>query len=330
MEKRLFSVDLVKICAMFMIIGLHTFCGSRGFCLTHVLYVTSGIGVPLFFMSSGYLLLGQKNKSYQYVFLKVYRILRLILIISFFYCLFAKLFVEHNFFCYFMEVIIDSCVQEGDLWICWYLWAMLVVYLCYPVINKMYQEHINCFNLLVLLLFITCLSAFFLNITLHCVEKNIAQTFRLWYWLFYFCLGGFVKKHRESISQGVLWVGSLFFLALNFISHELFLVWIGEEACEYYYGSLSIMITVITFFILSLKTEIKNPKLMLGLSPLFLPIYILHPFVLDVIMHPSVFSYMHSDWMPFYFYRFLLVSIVTLILSWLLFKVPIVRDNIKI
>lgn len=79
--ERIQSVDLIKIIAMICVMGLH----SAGAFVSHdndnfwgnVVGRISVCAIPLFFMVSGYLLIGRDNVSYQYSLKKIISIIDL-------------------------------------------------------------------------------------------------------------------------------------------------------------------------------------------------------------------------------------------------------------
>lgn len=91
MKYRIQTLDLIKIIALLAIIALYSarfFFGSEGDLVACVLYVTGVIGIPLFFMVNGYLMLNKENLNYRYVVRKVFGILKFVTIICLYYLAF--------------------------------------------------------------------------------------------------------------------------------------------------------------------------------------------------------------------------------------------------
>lgn len=61
MQNRLLSLDLVKLVAMFGVVCLHTEMIFYDNPRAHFLYMTAVVAIPLFFMTSGYLLYGKTS-----------------------------------------------------------------------------------------------------------------------------------------------------------------------------------------------------------------------------------------------------------------------------
>ena len=67
-NNRNLSIDLIKIIAMLSVVGLHSTCdfiNPEKFGMANILYRTFVVAIPLFFMVSGFLLLGRKNINYR-------------------------------------------------------------------------------------------------------------------------------------------------------------------------------------------------------------------------------------------------------------------------
>ena len=73
-KDRNLSIDLIKIVAMFGVMCLHSthsYSSLGQFCFADILYESAVVSMPLFFMVSGYLLIGRENIDYKYSFRKI-------------------------------------------------------------------------------------------------------------------------------------------------------------------------------------------------------------------------------------------------------------------
>lgn len=198
MMKRNINIDLIKFIAMSFVVGMH----SRMHYLEYptydiAYYAFNSIftpAIPLFYMVSGYLLLGRNNSDYDYVLKKIYGILRFTTIITLSISLLT--FVVR---CQFdiKQLIVNVClwpIQKGVMGIFWYFGAMIVLYLCYPILNKLYiQKRIK--KVLIFSLIISFVSSYLNLFTTSWggVEMKIPQCLRLWIIITYFILGGCIK-----------------------------------------------------------------------------------------------------------------------------------------
>ena len=80
------SIDLIKIVAMFGVMCLHSthsYSIHGQLCFADILYESAVVSIPLFFMVSGYLLVGREKIDYKYAIRKVIGIMRFVSIIVF-------------------------------------------------------------------------------------------------------------------------------------------------------------------------------------------------------------------------------------------------------
>lgn len=137
-EDKIVYLELIRIIALFMIMWNHTYengfmyflqCGSSKFYMVYIaLSVLCKAGVPLFFMVSGFLLLG-REESFEFVFRK--RIIRIILIIclyTFGYMLYYGKDIQDVWKYFFSE-----CVTESE----WFLFFYLAFLIVLPFLQKM-------------------------------------------------------------------------------------------------------------------------------------------------------------------------------------------------
>ena len=88
-------------------------------------------------------------------------------------------------------------LQKGNWWHFWYFGTMIIIYLILPILIRF----INNKNLRVILLVLLCINTimWILDILLLFEKNHIIQTFRLWYFLFYFLLGWYIRNHNNSL-----------------------------------------------------------------------------------------------------------------------------------
>lgn len=314
------AIDLVKIVAMFGVLGLHTthdFITSGNYGLANVLYSTCVISIPLFFMVSGYLLLGRSNANYKYVYHKIINILRYVLAFVFLY------FGVLNIAPFDILMLFKSCIypfiQRGPFWMFWYLGAMIVIYLIYPIVNKLYMLNIRSFLIFFGVLFLLEYIVFQMNLTRLMGESIVIQTFRFWNWIFYFCLGGLLKRFPITIS----W----YFLFPLIIGNLLVQYWqmpaIGSTYCEYFYSSVIIMLFSSVTFLAVCGIRFKSyNRLIAKMSDLFLPVYTFHQFVISIL---NRYVDIHS--VVIYF---IMVSVASLGVSVIVMAMPGAKKFFKI
>lgn len=162
------NIDLIKVIAMIFVMGLHSRCyfceyptHDFGYYLIHLV---CGLAIPLFFMVSGYLLLGRDgNTDYSYSFKKIYGIVKFVLIITtLYYCGYAVMKETFDLKEY-VAVTFGSFLQYGIFGIFWYFGAMICIYLVYPIANKLYRYSPRHFAICVGSLSLLCLSIFIIS-----------------------------------------------------------------------------------------------------------------------------------------------------------------------
>lgn len=272
------SIDLIKIVAMSLVVCLHTtygFMESDPSGIMFMLYNFGVVAIPLFFMASGYLLIGRENASYGYAFGKIIGIFRLVIVLVGVHWIIRSV-VRHEVDLYVpIRNFIGAFIQIGPFAVFWYLGAMVVIYLLYPVINRAYRNK-NCYYSALLILGIFQNSVFICNIAGD-GETGVIQTFRLWKWLFYFMLGGALKE--PVLPRRWLSLFVAIFAVAALCSMKRLYPFIGEDHCEYFYASPVIIALSASLFLWLGSFHFTDSKLISTIQPLFLPVYVFHPFV---------------------------------------------------
>lgn len=159
---RILSIDLIKIIAMICVMGLHSagifVYNDNGTIIGNTVYRASVCAIPLFFMVSGYLLLGREKSDYKYSLKKCISIVRFVAICTIGYTLLHWIWqLLRGTNINYRELINNFCgafIQKGKFSIFWYFGAMIIIYLMYPLLNRLYKSHFKSFvGLLLLLLF---------------------------------------------------------------------------------------------------------------------------------------------------------------------------------
>ena len=277
--KRNKSIDLIKVIAMMMVMALHTCLGRLDNPVAFVLSRTSGIAIPLFFMVSGFLLWG-KTTNYGYSIHKIGKIIRFVFLFSLIYYLGVILYKGYHWED-FPRLFLGSFLQKGDLGIFWYFGAMIFLYGLLPIINKL-DIKLEYFHISLVILLLCIVFIFHqLNITEKWEKIHVLQTFRLWNWLFYFSLGGMLRKiYKENfqymeINLSKILLPLIFCIWLLFILY-VFLMKKQVGGIEYFFGSPLCWCYAVLIFIYCLHLKVDNNKFLEGMSSLFLPVYALH------------------------------------------------------
>lgn len=325
------NLDLLKVLACIGVVLLHTTMGgfkeTGSWNLLTYLYYLGTYSIPLFFMVNGYLLLGKRDITYSYILQKVKWILITVSSWTFIVWLFKQDFAVNP-----VKKVLGSMVQKGYFSQFWFFGALILIYLCLPILKKILNSKRR---YLYILSFFVAIGLIFesANIILQMpLQSYVIQTFRLWTWFFYYILGGLIAQFdKEVIKKGfkrwmkivaVLLMSIspliLFFLAKT-INHNLF--------AEYFYDILFVKIVSLGIFltVLTLSLEENKSEWIVTLSNQTMGVFIVHTYVIKVLEKLLGFSYTGA---------YLLFPIFTLCISLivvsLLMKIPYFNRIVKL
>lgn len=149
-------------------------------------------------MANGYLQL-RKKIDYKYVLKKILKILYVVFIRTLFYDI-ARLILKGNIDNNTIYNVIMNLLQKVDLGHFWFLGSLIIMYLALPIISKIFNNESKKYCIfLTITLSIVCIIIDYFNIRNNflgkpVIQQSIIQTFRIWTWLTYFCIGGIISK----------------------------------------------------------------------------------------------------------------------------------------
>ena len=314
-QERNLNLDFIKIIAMIFVVGLHSqtkwFIGNININWYYI-YTICGTAIPLFFTVSGYLLLGRKNIDWNYSIKKIWGIVRFVFVVCWIYWLIMLIITQEPHWDKLYKDPLGAFLMGGAFWQFWYFGSMNIIYILYPILNKLYYEKYNLFALLFVCLIITCAAIHVINIiTPGTLEAKIPQSLRIWNWLMYFCLGGMIKKHEKNIEWK--WV---FLLAFAY-GIQLFIVSsIDSKMLKSDYNFASPLTLIYIYCLFQALNHLNVQKISNGikfLSPLFLPVYTIHPYITPIRAHfRSIY--------PVYW---LIITAITIAISWVIMQTKI-------
>ena len=330
-KTRNINLDLIKVLACIGVVLLHTtmigFKDTGSWNLLAYLYYLGTYSIPLFFMVNGYLLLGKRNITYSYILEKVKWILITVSSWTTIVWLLKRDFAVNP-----VKKIIGSMVQKGYFFQFWFFGALILIYLCLPILKKFLNSKRSYLYILSLLISIGLIFELTNIIIQTPLQSYVIQTFRLWTWFFYYFLGGLVAQFdKEFIKNGFkTWMKIvavllllitpviLFFLAKT-IYHNLF--------AEYFYDILFVKIVSLGVFLTILTLSLKESKYkwIVSLSNQTMGVFIVHTYVMKVLEKLLGFTYTGV---------YLLFPIFTLCISIivvsLLMKIPYFNRIVKL
>ena len=330
-KTRNINLDLIKVLACIGVVLLHTtmigFKDTGSWNLLAYLYYLGTYSIPLFFMVNGYLLLGKRNITYSYILEKVKWILITVSSWNTIVWLLKRDFAVNP-----VKKIIGSMVQKGYFFQFWFFGALILIYLCLPVLKKFLNSKRSYLYILSLLISIGLIFELTNIIIQTPLQSYVIQTFRLWTWFFYYILGGLIAQFdKEFIKNGFKrWMKIvavllllitpviLFFLAKT-IYHNLF--------AEYFYDILFVKIVSLGVFLTILTLSLKESKYkwIVSLSNQTMGVFIVHTYVMKVLEKLLGFSYTGA-----YLLFPILTLCVSLIVVSLLMKIPYFNRIVKL
>lgn len=321
-KDRQLSVDFVKIIAMVGVMILHSqvsiFDGNP---IALAMSDAAVFSIPLFFMTSGYLLLDRNKVSYKYSFHKILGIVRFVLLIT--SILWLALGMRHgeNYLIY----TFGCFLQKGGMGIFWYFGAMILIYLLLPLLHSLYKIHKKSFATLTIVLFVISNAVFLLNFFNIHVENATIQTFRLWNWVFYFNMGGLIKEYQVKIKFPIV--------ILLFVVSDVLLMYLTPLMptiyCEYFYPSLMVQLLSLVLFSFAIFIPDDKLKFVCGGSKLLLPCYTFHTFIIGKTW--GAFE-IHLEFLGVFIQPAftIFVCISTIGLAWFIMKIPYMDKVFKI
>ena len=325
------NLDLLKVLACVGVVLLHTTMGgfkeTGSWNLLTYLYYLGTYSIPLFFMVNGYLLLGKREITYSYILQKVKWILITVSSWSFIVWLFKRDFTEN-----LIKKIVGSLIQKGYFFQFWFFGAVILIYICLPILKKFLNSKRSYLYILSVLLVIGLIFEL-ANIVLQMpIQTYVIQTFRLWTWFFYYVLGGYIAQFtmKELKSRFKNWMKIVSILL--FLISPLILFFIAKTAyhnlfAEYFYDTLFVKVSTLGIFltILTLTLNEKRNEWIVSLSNQTMGVFIIHTYIMKVWEKLFGFNFVGA---------YLLFALFTLSVSFIivgmLMKIPYFNRIVKL
>ena len=308
--------------------------------VTTTVYYFCGFAVPFFFMTSGYFLLNRGSVSWNYIWNRIFGIIKLIFLwnaILVTVRLLKQLILDHyvtiGLSAFFIESA-KSIVEKGWMWHFWYMGALIIIYTFLPFVSRLSKN-----KRLVLLGLTGSVAIVFEALSFvqgKPMQAGVIQTFRIWTWLFYFVLGSEMKIVKQfltriNVRNHVLIAIFLTIVVLayqDYIGATLITLDKGLRLpAEYFYDSILDMLWISTWFSLLLRVHIsvKAQAFIRCVAPLTMGIYIIHPFLLKLV---GKIVGRNSVGESIIFWG--IVLLISTIIAWIINKIPIRKYLLKI
>ena len=328
------NIDLLKIISCIAAIGLH--CLQKDLSTANTLMVFfCGFAIPVFFFSSGYILLQRKEITFRYCLKKCLNIMRVVLIWNIsinmgIVVLKIILGKEIDVISFAKDITYRPLIQRGYMWQFWYLGAMIILYMLLPIIHKLVKNE----KKWMLFWGVSALICVCMQTVSMCfntpIQKNVIQTFRIWTWIQYFSLGGgvcvlslIIRKLTTKVHIILLscWTGfNVVYqcVAGKYIMHNTY--------PEFFYDSFFEIIWIILLVSLVIRIDVHRiKKYILFFSPLIMGVFILHP-----IINAFFMRYIKIDSIVLSIIYFMFICFVSFVATFILSKLPFSKYILKI
>ena len=234
------AIDIIRIFAFVFIVFLHTLNRQFGVDVWMGGYAIISIGVNLFIMISGYLLLDKTEEAMVFFKKRILNILPLFLVFNIIYIYFGKIPI--------IPVLKGKAISASHFW---YIYMILALYLLTPWLQKVlkYAEKETFFAVFLWFLY-NILNPYLRYFNLAEIPFS---NFPLTGFIGYYILGYFVKKYDNKVKRAsfilIIVIYALGFL-LSFLSTKYVLAVTGKRVSDFFdKNSLGTFIMTLSFFV---------------------------------------------------------------------------------
>ena len=305
------NIDIIRIFAFVFIAMLHTLNRQYGLTVWMSGYAVISIGVNLFIMISGYLLLDRTETVKEFFRKRFFSILPLFIIFNIIYIY----FYNHSF-------ITIKKISAPHFW---YIYMILGLYLLTPWLRKVLQ-YAEKETFYVVVLWFLC-NVFNPYMQFFTFPKIPFSHFPITGFIGYYILGYYLKKYRYKLEKipficviGVYITGFL----ISVLSTKYVLVTTGNRISDFFdKNSLGTFFMSVSFFIFWIKFNFKNRnKVIRMISDSTYFAYLIHIIILHYVIKIS-------DEMIFKSVATIIISIITGILYNYIKRIFLIKENTK-
>lgn len=340
-KERDYSLDLLRIFGALAVVMIHSSCyfmdydrGSAERIWGAIFEIPSRLGVPLFIMLSGSLLLDENKKiSMRDVFFKY--VLRTVLLIVFWSAIYTCMDWAIRVYKY-KETFSLKYFVVGFMfgyYHMWYLYMLVGMYLITPILKCLCKkENANLvLYYIVLMLIFCCVGSFFKvlqdKISLCYYVNRLIGTLRLDFLVAYvgYFLIGWYLVHVGLSKKIRIWLYALGFVSLIL---ETILSYFSHDFCA---DNLFMVLYIVAFFVFFREVYKKLfsgfNKFIYQCSKLTFGVYILHPAVLVVF---SMFFPYKNGVVLYILVSFLVTTVGSFLITYLLSKIPFIKKIVRV
>lgn len=321
-------LDGIKTFALMMVFALHTQRGAEVTdpCHNAALFYAARCCMPLFFMVNGALMLRKESFSFAYYRKKLYGMIRILAIWSVITGVYYLLFHQAGVFQSLKECFKSMLAYHHvtNLWF-FITFALIYTLLLYalPLIKKHLKPLLAVLGSICVIIDIASLisianGGFFL-------QEMVTQRLRLWTWLFYFCLGYYLSTlDMTKLNPTFIRVSAIVLTLLCSVYQYVLCFRItGQIESNYVYDNLLIILWSAALF-LCFRCSPRLSGIFARYTGASFGAFLLHSFVVDALqLRQAVSGPLQST------LAWILLMIGTWSVSWVLGKVPVVKEAFR-
>lgn len=332
--KRELWLDFIKIIACCLVVALHTVRADSGFA-NFVIVSMAETAIPLFLMVNGYLMFRKDTITYAYVGKKILRILVV--------CFSWEALHAGVYLLYYHEVrnfvksFLFDFLQQGLFFHFWFMGTLIILYLLLPLLYRLYERNALVYIGILVGLGVLCAAiSLVMTITSNQFVLKVPQSLRLWYWLFYYMLGGLLAKRKTQIQTWTSHRSKNVKMAAPILTILLLIGWqwlignvaMGHYVLETFYGSVPVMLSVTILFMCISGMRLKTGKAITYLSGLSMGVYVIHPFVLAMFQKfvPAFVSGNAATNLLFWIVTVTVCCVITAVIN----AIPVIKELIRL
>lgn len=331
--ERIINADVIRIIAMLMIIVMHTFYNftlrpdffsTPIYFLLEPIAVVSNTGVLLFFILSGYLVIGKKRsikENFKKTIIKLGIPFLFFALINLFISL-QQIFTAHLGFDYFITDLLKQILKFPNSSL-WFLIVLMSLYVLNPIWELVFASNETKKQAMYLLK-----SAFIFTFLITLAEyltghnqtaSPIFNNFTAWTgYACYYLYGAAAKRSwvpfkNQKINLSLIVVGFLLSLSSNYFSKLLLEVGISQFWIDYNRSTSSPAVAMMAIgffnFLMTTNLEKLRSKALIYLSQLSFGVYLIHTNVVALLTTYIGFDFDHIK-MNIYLYNLVNFSIV--------------------
>ena len=240
------NINILRIIALFDIILIHTLKSQPNFNILNFMFTFVSIGINLFIMISGYLLLDKEENTVLFYKKRVVSILPLFIMWSIIYIIYYK---ENPFY-----ILSGYRYAAGHLW---YIPMILGLYLITPWLRKVLKYCEKETLVIVLLWFIINI----LNPALIFFKLPFLNlsSFPIVGFLGYYILGFYIKKYINELKAKYFYILYILGFIFTYSISYYFMYHVGKKNVFFYdKNSISVFFMSISLFVIILKINFSN------------------------------------------------------------------------